>query len=121
MYSTYIELKAVVVERFNLTLNEWLDKEKTERELKGEKFKLKEALENFIENYNNYEHSTVEMSPNDAYKRENKKEVRHKYIVKYKLKHDDNVKHSVGDLVRIYKWKDSFTKKSGSRFTEEVF
>ena len=32
-YSTYSELKAVVVERFNLTLREWLDKESTEREL----------------------------------------------------------------------------------------
>ena len=38
--------------------------------------------------------------------------------MKYKLKHDDTVKYSVGDLVRIYKWKDTFTKKSGSRFTE---
>ena len=41
--------------------------------------------------------------------------------MKYKLKHVDTVKYSVGDLVRIYKWKDTFTKKSGRRFTEEVF
>ena len=52
------------------------------------------------------------MSPNDAHKEENEKEVRHKYRVKYKLKHDDTVKYSVGDLVRIYKWKYTFTKKS---------
>ena len=32
------------------------------------------------------------MSPNDAHKDENENEVRHKYIVKYKLKHDDTVK-----------------------------
>ena len=82
-------MKAVIVERFNLTLREWLDKEKTERELKKEKFNLKEALEMFIEYYNNQEHSTVKMSPNDAHKEENEKEVRHKYIVKYKLKHDN--------------------------------
>ena len=61
------------------------------------------------------------MSFNDAHKEENEKEVRHTYIVKYKLKHDDTVKYSVGDLVRIYKYKDIFTKKSGIRFTEEVF
>ena len=61
------------------------------------------------------------MSPNDAHKEENEKEVKHAYIVKYKLKHDDTVKYSVGNLVRIYKWKDTFTKKIGSRFTEEVF
>ena len=112
-------MKAVVVERFNLTLREWWDKEKTERDLKGEKFDLKEALEKFIEYYNNHEHITVKMSPNDAHKVENEKE--HQYIVKYKLKHDDTVKYAIGDWVKIYKYKDTFTKKSGSRFTEEVF
>ena len=89
--------------------------------MKGEKFNLKEALEKFIEYYNNHEHSTVKMSPNDAHKEDNEKEVRHQYIIKYKLKHDDTFKYAVGDLVRIYKYKDTFTKKSGSRFTEEVF
>ena len=83
-------------------------------------FNLREALKKFIEYYNNHEHNTVKMSPNDAHKEENEKEVRHKYIVIYKLKHDDTVKYSVNDLVRIYKWKDTFTKKSGSSFTEEV-
>ena len=37
------------------------------------------------------------------------------------MKHNDTVKYAIGDLVRIYKYKDTFTKKSGSRFTEEVF
>ena len=120
-YSTYSKLKAVIVERFNLTLREWIDKYKTECELKqDQKFNLKEALE-FIEYYNNQEHSTVKISPNDAHKEENEKEVRHRYIVKYKLKHDDTVKYNVGDLIRIYKYKDIFTKKSYIRFTVEVF
>ena len=61
------------------------------------------------------------MSPIDAHKEENEKEVRHQYIVNYKLKHDDTVKYAVVDLVRIYKYKNTLTKKSGSRFTEEVF
>ena len=80
-------MKAVIVERFNLTLREWIDKFKTECELKeDQKFNLKEALEKFIESYNNHEHNTVKMSPNDAHKEENEKKVRHTYIVKYKLK-----------------------------------
>ena len=61
------------------------------------------------------------MSSNDAHRVENEKEVIHTYIVKYILKHDDIVKYAVGDLVRIYKYKDIFTKKSGTRFTEVVF
>ena len=61
------------------------------------------------------------MSLNDAHKEKNENELRLKYIVKYKLKHDDSVKYYVCDLVRIYKWKDILTKKSGSRLTEQVF
>ena len=37
------------------------------------------------------------------------------------MKHDDKVKYSIGDLVRIYKYKDIYTKKSGITFTEKVF
>ena len=95
---------------------------KTECELKqDQKFNLKEALKKFIEYYNNHKQSTVKMSPNDAHKEQNEKKVRHTYIVKYKLKHDDTVKYSIGDLVKIYKYKNIFTKKSCIRFTEEVF
>ena len=79
--------------------------------MKNQKFNLKKALEKFIEYYNNHKHSTVKMSPNNAHKEENNKEVRHTYIVKYKLKHDDTVKYAVGDLVIIYKYKDIITKK----------
>ena len=79
-YSTNSELKAVIVERYNLTLSEWIDKYKTECELKeDQKFNLTEALENFIEYYNNHEHSTLKMSPNDAHKEENETEVRQIY------------------------------------------
>ena len=39
-----------------------------------------------------------------------KKKVRHWYIVKYKLKHDDTIQYSINDLVRMYKWKDTFKK-----------
>ena len=67
-YSTYSELKAVVVERFNLTLREWLHNEKTKKELKTKRFNLKEALEKFIEYNNNHKYSKFKMSPNDAHK-----------------------------------------------------
>ena len=120
-YSTYSELKAVIVERFNLTLREFLDKYKTNTKLKQENFILEDALQKFIQYYNNHYHRTIKMFPNDAHKEENETRIRHEYIIKYKLKHDDKKKYSVGDLVRIYKWKDTFTKKSGARFTDEVF
>ena len=113
MYNTYSELKAVVVERFNLTYNEWLDKENTDRELmeqagllnnnpQKQKFNLKKPLQKFIEYYNNHNHSIVKMNPNDVHKKEYEKEVRHKYILKYKLKHDNTVKYDVDDLVKIF-------------------
>ena len=51
------------------------------------------------------------MSSNYAHKEENEKQVRHKYIVNYKWKHDDTVKYAVGDVVRIYKYKNTVKKK----------
>lgn len=33
----------------------------------------------------------------------------------------DKQKFNIGDNVRLYKWKDTFQKKSGRRFTDEVF
>ena len=41
------------------------------KRIEGREFILKEALEKFIEYYNNHEHSTVKMSPIDAHKEEN--------------------------------------------------
>ena len=37
------------------------------------------------------------------------------------MKHDGTVNYFVGDLVRIYKYKNTYTKNSGSRFREEMF
>ena len=49
------------------------------------------------------------------------KKVRHKYIVKYNSKHDYKVKYSIGDVVRIYQCKTTFTKQFCTRFTDKVF
>ena len=42
------------------------------------------------------------MSPNNGYTEKSKKII-HKYIVKYTLKHNNSVKFSVGNVVKIYK------------------
>ena len=73
-YSIYSKLKTVIVERFNLILKKWINKYKTKCELiKDQKISLNKALEKFSEYYNNHEHSTVNMSFNDAHKEENNK------------------------------------------------
>ena len=59
------------------------------------------------------------MSPNDSHKEKNENEERHKCIVKYKLKYDIKVKYCWW-LFRIYKWTDTFTTMSDSRFTDKV-
>ena len=61
------------------------------------------------------------MSPGDAHKIENEAKVRHLYIEKYKLKDEGKQHFNVGDLVRLYKYKGTFDKKSGKKFTDEIF
>lgn len=61
------------------------------------------------------------MTPSEAHKPENEQAVRHTFITRYKLKRGDDVKFDVGDKVRIYKFKTTFDKKSGKKYTDEVF
>jgi hypothetical protein len=61
------------------------------------------------------------MSPNDAHKEENEAKVRHVYIERYKVKDPGTQQFNVGDIVRLYRYKGTFEKKSGKRYTDEVF
>ena len=64
MYSTFNEGKAVVIERFNRTLNNIMWKYFTAN---NTRFSL-DALDQMVKNYNNKVHSTIEMTPKEASK-----------------------------------------------------
>jgi hypothetical protein len=59
------------------------------------------------------------MNPVDAHLPDNHEKVKAEYDKRYISQ--QTPKFEVGDLVRLYKYKDTFEKKSGKRFTDELF
>ena len=67
-YSTQSELKCTLIERFNLTIREKLEKRKTLLELQGIHYSWINELPDIVDEYNNTVHSTIKMTPTDAMK-----------------------------------------------------
>ena len=116
LYATGSEIGVSIVERFNRTLKTWMWKEFTKNSNK----KWIDLLPKLIQKYNNKKHKTIMMTPNEAMKLENKKEVTDNINVeKRKFK---KPKFKAGDRVRIYEWKQEVGKKGYTpNWTKEVF
>ena len=97
MYSTYNEGKSLVAERFMRTLKNKLYKHKTATD----KNVYYDVLDDVVNKYNNTKHSTIKMKPIDV---KNNKRV---YIDEH---NEIDSRFKVSDRVRIYKFKNIFTK-----------
>ena len=97
IYSTYNEGKSVVAERFIRTLKNKLYKHMTAT---GKNLYF-DVSDDVVNKYSNTKHSTIKMKPN--YVKNNKRV----YIDEHNEKHS---KFKVGDRVRIYRYKNIFTK-----------
>ena len=123
MYSTFNEGKAVVVERFNITLKQMMWKEFTiqgnQKWLGSKATSGNEAvpgvLPKLIDKYNNKIHSSIGVSPNEA--SENPEILNNKVNSNSKSK----PKFKVGDRVRIFKYKYKFDKGYTAKWTNEIF
>jgi len=104
LYHVYNEGKASVVERFNRTLGEMIQKHHTSRQTS----KYIDVLQQLIEEYNNKYHSSIKMSPYEASQQKNRNEVLHERL-------------NVGDTVRIYAYKNKFDKGYKPNWTKEIF
>ena len=121
LYSTESEIKGGVIERFNRTLKEKMWKHFT---LQGHQ-KWFSLLPTLLEEYNNTKHKTIKTSP--TYASEHPESI---YNI-VKKNNNENVnklsknqkkpKFSVGDRVRIYKYKYKFTKGFVAKWTDEIF
>lgn len=118
LYSTFSDLKASIVERFNRTILQNIHKLFTERGT----HEWISILPNLIQKYNNTKHSTIKMKPKDV----KRKDVKH--ILTLLNKYDSKVgklkvkaKFQVNDSVRISKFKRIFTKGYLPNWTNEVF
>lgn len=113
MYSTYSNMKASIVERFNRTLKNLMYKKFT---LKGNKWL--DILSDLISFYNNKKHRTINEKPINVTKNKEKEILR-------RITTDSRVftkpKFKVGDSVRISKSKHVFEKGYTPNWTTEIF
>lgn len=117
MYSTFSNLKASIVERFNRTLKEKMFKHFS---LIG-KYKYYDVLPQLVLDYNQTVHSKIKMRPIDVTK-ENSRQLYQRIYLKDKLKVNDRKnKFNVGDVVRISKFKHIFEKGYTPNWTTENF
>ena len=123
LYSTESELKAVIVERFNRTLKEKMYRKITEM---TEMTELRTTdwvtiLPTIIDEYNNTTHSSHNMTPIEASKKENELTVKEKLNKKVTKYTSELPKFKIGDKVRIYSYKNTFDKGYKKNYTDEVF
>ena len=109
MYSTFIEGKSVVAERFIRTLKNKIFKHMTAIS-KNVYF---DGLNDIVNKYNNAIHRSIKMKPID---------VTDDSFAEYNKEFNKKgPKFKVGDLVRISKYKNIFAKEYVSNWSEEVF
>ena len=118
LYHTQNEEKSSVVERWNKTIKNkmWKMFSANNNTVYWDK------LDKLVDNYNNTVHSSIKMSPNEASKKENEKQV-------FTNLYDDEIylkpkkpKFSIGNKVRLSKYKRRvFDKGYNPNWTEEVF
>ena len=109
MYSIHDEGKSVVAEGFIRTLKSKIYKYMTSIS----KNMYIDKLDDIVDKYNNTYHTTIKMKPIDV--KDNT------YTNTDKEINDKGLKFKVGDLVRISKYKNIFTKGYTPNWSEEVF
>jgi hypothetical protein len=121
LYHTLNEGKAVVVERFNRTLKQYMWKKFM---IQGSQ-KWVKLLPSVLDYYNNKVHSSIKLSPKEA--SENPDTLKQN-INNSNYENEDTMtkrqlkpKFSVGNRVRIYRYKSHFEKGFTHKYTEEVF
>jgi hypothetical protein len=115
-YSTYGEHKSAIVERFNKTLKSWMWRKFTELQTR----RWIDMLPELLEKYNNKKHSSIGMSPVQASKKENEKQLLIKQYGNEDLS-KDKPKFNLGDWVRISRVKGTFEKSYLPNWSAEIF
>ena len=114
LYSTYSDLKAVFVERFNRTLRDLLKVPV----FVGLKYNWIEHLEGKLKIYNNRKHGTIKMSPIQGSLKENEDKIYHLFHSHIEGK---KPKFKVGDYVRIPDKKSIYSKGDTTNWSYELF
>jgi hypothetical protein len=91
----------------------------------NETLKYLNRLDDLLESYNSRWHRSIDMSPNDAYKQENRDRVlsvlNKKRYGPIALKRKEQARFKVGDTVRLKIHPEAFKKGHTEQFTGEMF
>ena len=116
LYHVFNEGKANVIERFNRTLGEIIQKHMTTNQTT----KYIDVLQQLLDQYNNRYHTSIKMTPFQANNPENKSTVLNNlYSSIQPLSSKPTL--NAGDRVRIQKYKNIFEKGYTPKWTKEVF
>ena len=115
-YSSYSDLKASIVERFNRTLKNLMYKQFT---LQGN-YKWINILPELLHKYNNSVHSTINMKPSEVTSSDEQKLISTVYYPRYQPT-TRKAKYKVGDQVRISKYKHLFKRGFTRNWSTELF
>ena len=109
MHSTHNEEQSVVAERFIRTLENKIYKYMISM---SKKYINVNKLDDIVNKYNNTYHKTIKMKSSDVKS--------NTYINSSKI-NDKDPKFKIGDIVRISKYKNIFTKGYNPNWSEEIF
>lgn len=117
LFSTFTHMKAAIVERFIRTIKNRLWKQFSLRS----SFKWTNILPKLINEYNNTNHRTIKMSPNDVNKHNEQTLLDTVYRYTVNIDSKQKPKFKVDDAVRLSKYKHVFEKGYTPNWTAEVF
>jgi hypothetical protein len=117
MYSTNNDEKCSVVERWNRTIKTQLWKYFSANGTQ----KYTDILQPLIDKYNSTKHRSIGMTPSDARKPSNYKQVYKKLYFKKVKSRNAEPKYNVGDKVRITVKKHIFEKGYTNNWTDKVY
>ena len=115
LYSSFSNLKASIIERFNRTLKTWMYKEFT-YQMNGKWYDL---LPTLMEKYNNRVHRTIGKRPSEV-NNANEKLIAKKFTLP-KVSKRRKTKFQIGDQVRLSRYKHVFEKGFTINWTPEIF
>jgi hypothetical protein len=119
LYSTFSELKACIVERFNRTLREKMQRYFTFKDSN----RYIEVLDDIVSSYNNSYHRSIKQTPNSVTKEDESKIFLnlYKYDKQDGPKCEIKIRLKINDKVRISKSKTTFEKGYAPNWTIEYF
>ena len=116
LYHVFNEGKANVIERFNRTFGEMIQKHMTTNQTS----KYIDVLQKLLDEYNNKYHTSIKMTPFEASDPKNRNEVLNNLYSNLNLVNSRS-KFKVGDRIRIKKYKNLLQKGYTPKWTKEIF